>query len=319
MKRLSELKTKYLRKDNQGIWMPLIGAIVLQYTSVLVNEIFAVARPWYWILFGVSIIAGFVFIALSIKYVEDWNRRLALFNIDENDFINVGSFLIAMSERNDFNHYNLSKLSVKYTLGAKEEYTMPGNKIKCFFPFTVEGSVEGTASDDISAYKYHMIANPNNRRDGLIKLSFKDDNGAEKQIDMRDGTQKQIKCYTFKTVNHCEHQNIHYEIKTEFLQTAGISTQSGGRLFLYPSNYSKSILQLKEKNTHITVVVPKEYDQFFAEPTLRVLGERDSQGPLGRCQLFSNKHCDIGGGKTFSCDINSTAKTLILVEFERKE
>ena len=137
--------TKYLRTDNRHTWAPMLASIIIQYAAVFINHLFDVNRNVYWILFGVSLLAGLLFIVLSIKYVEQWHQKLALFNINESDLQAVGAFLVAMSKRKEYNHYELKRLKVEYTLGSLEEYSALDKRQKHYFPIEIKQTVQGTA------------------------------------------------------------------------------------------------------------------------------------------------------------------------------
>ena len=316
---MRSLRTKYLRSDNQRIWVPMLGSIVVQYAAVIINYFFNENRNVYWILFGVSLLAGLLFIVLSIKYVEQWHQKLALFNINESDLQSVGSFLIAMS-RSKYNHYELKRLKVEYTLGSLEEYSALDKKLRHYFPIRIKQTVQGTARGLTSGYYYYMTTNPATRQNGLVKVEYKTDSDREyKPIMTKDSSQRQIKCYSLETISHHNNDNIQYKIKTAFEKNAGISAESGGRLYLYPSNFSKRITRTEGGNTFISVVVPREYTRYLNDPKIRIIGERNTQNSLGRIADFTNKQTASDGTRTFTENMNTDENMLILIEFECKE
>ena len=317
---MRSLRTKYLRSDNQRIWVPMLGSIIVQYAAVIINHLFDVNRIVYWILFGVSLIAGLLFIVFSIKYVEQWHQKLALFNINESDLQAVGSFLIAMSRSKEYNHYELKRLKVEYTLGTLEEYSSLDKKLRHYFPIEIKQTVQGSARGVTSEYYYHITTNPATRQNGLVNVEYKTDNDREyKTIKMKDSSQRQIKCYSLGTYSHQNNDNIQYEIRTTFEKNAGISAESGGRLYLYPSNYSKKIARVEGGNTYISLTVPQEYTRYLKDPKIRIIGERSTQNSLGRIAEFTNKQTASDGAVTFSENMNTDENMLILIEFEIKE
>lgn len=317
---MRSFRTKYLRSDNQRIWAPMLGSIIVQYAAVIINHLFDVNRIVYWILFGVSLIAGLLFIVFSIKYVEQWHQKLALFNINESDLQAVGSFLIAMSRSKEYNHYELKRLKVEYTLGSLEEYTSLDKKLRHYFPIRIKQTVQGTARGLTSEYYYHMTTNPATRQNGLVKVEYKTDSDREyKPIMTKDSSKRQIKCYSLGTISHHNNDNIQYKIKTAFEKNAGITAESGGRLYLYPSNFSKRITRTEGGNTFISVVVPQEYTRYLKDPKIRIIGERNSQNSLGRIADFTNKQTASDGTRTFTENLNTDENMLILIEFESKE
>ena len=317
---MRSLRTKYLRSDNQRIWVPMLGSIVVQYAAVIINYFFNENRNVYWILFGVSLLAGLLFIVLSIKYVEQWHQKLALFNINESDLQAVGAFLVAMSKRKEYNHYELKRLKVEYTLGSLEEYTALDKRQKHYFPIELKQTVQGTARGVISGYYYHITTNPATRQNGLVKVKYRTDNDREyKPIKMKDRSQRQINCYLLETNSHHNNDNIQYEIRTSFEKNAGISAESGGRLYLYPSNYSNKITRMEGGNTHISVFVPQEYTQYLNQPKIRIIGERNAHNSLGRVANFSEVQRASDGTVTYIENMNTDENMLILIEFESKE
>ena len=318
MSSIKSLRKKYLREDNQRIWLPMLGSIILQYASVFINQIFVSNRLIYWILFSVSIAAGLLFLLFSVKYVEQWHQRLALFNIKENDLLSVGSFLIAMSRSKSFNHYELKKLTAEYKLTRPEEFISLENETRTYFPFTIKQTVEGTARGTISQYYFHMTANPTNRREGHIKVEYKTDGRDYKKLDLTDGSQKQIKCYTLVANDHHKNDNIVYKIKSSFEKSAGISADQSNRLYLYPANFSKNYGKVEVYNTYIYLDVPSEYREYMNDPKLRIIGEKGSQTPFGRIASFSDRDQREDGSIRFSKQLKADENTLILIEFEKK-
>lgn len=318
MRSFKSLKEKYFREDNQRVWIPMLGSIIVQYAAVLINQIFVSNRMIYWILFAVSIIAGVLFLLFSVKYVEQWHQRLALFNIKESDLLSVGSFLIAMNRSKNFNHYELKKLTAEYKLSSPEVFTSFENETRRYFPFTIKQTVEGTATGTISQYYFHMTANPANRRAGHIKAEYKTDGRDYSKLDLTDGSQKQIRCYTLEANDHHRNDNITYKIKSSFEKSAGISADQSEQLYLFPSNFSKDFGKVEAYNTFVSLEVPKEYREYMNDPKLRIIGEKGSQTPLGRIASFNDRDQRADGSIRFSTQLKADENTLILIEFEKK-
>lgn len=230
---MRKLFNEFCREENIQTWVPILSSFCGIFCSPLIGQALDNYPRTFWIFFGISIICGILFFALSVKYLKKWHSIISLLRKGNDDHLLEIATYVATTEsiKQRNSSFSLTEVKISYLV---ESFDSQKKK----YALRVRYDVTGYVTQKMSSVDFYMLARKTTSDNptveyyfGTGKKNFKQANKAEE----RSG----ITHYTLS--DHETHEPgklLHYTISIFFPAERGLSLYANQRFLFDPQNFS---------------------------------------------------------------------------------
>ena len=248
---------KYLRHDNWKTWLTMGTSLVFCFISAIINTIYIANKGIFYGLFVVSIIAFFVFVFASYKYVDKWHGILSILQKWNSSMLNTCAFLAAMEKTEDINKdLRVSEIIIRYSF-EQEPYQREGF---WYYPFHLTYEINSIVKKSFDKLHFHVLGH----RHEQITVDIND----KKVKNTRVSKKGNLQTYTFSDSSpFLKDHPLKYKIDMDFDGAAGLAAGREQQFLFYPRNISTSYanknnvrLELNFPNALYQEYIKKQFD-----------------------------------------------------------